>query len=79
MIIDFGKHAGESIYSVIKRDYGYCRWLAAQRVYGGDTEIGRFLERQFGLGCGCGAGLLIQHRCQRWRSSRDTRPIGHST
>jgi hypothetical protein len=49
MIIDFGKHAGESIYSVIKRDYGYCRWLAAQRVYGGDTEIGRFLERQFGL------------------------------
>jgi hypothetical protein len=28
MIIDFGKHAGESIYSVIKCDYGYCRWLA---------------------------------------------------
>jgi hypothetical protein len=25
------------------------------------------------------AGLLIQHRCQRWRSSRDNRLIGHHT
>jgi hypothetical protein len=29
--------------------YGYCRWLPGQHTYKGDTEIGRFLERQFGL------------------------------
>jgi hypothetical protein len=47
MILTFGKHSGESIYSVIKCDYSYCRWLHEQGIYGSDTEIGRFLDQQF--------------------------------
>jgi uncharacterized protein (DUF3820 family) len=66
MLIPFGKHKGCYIYDVIKRDYNYCRWLADQRIFKEDSEIGQFLERQFGLErCRCGAGLLIRHKCDK--------------
>lgn len=65
-IIPFGKHCGLNIFDVIKRDRGYCRWLAARGIFTEESFIGQFLRREFDLErCACGVGFLLHHKCNK--------------